>query len=143
MRSKLFLTLLLIGIILLNYSCSTTKRFAKTNPDVPIFIGNWVGENRIDGSLTTWIQKRFADGTYTILFIQIKDNEIVRNIESGKWWIENGQFYEISLKAMEKPDIYEYKIISKDQISFKSTTVDYQFLDKRIEENYFDKIQLK
>lgn len=143
MRLKLHLTLLLIGIILLNYSCSTTKRFAKTNPDVSTFIGNWVGENKIDNSLTTWIQKRFENGTYTILFIQIKENEVVRNIESGKWWIENGKFYEISSEVMEKPDIYEYKIVSKDQISFKNTTVDYQFVDKRIEENYFDEIKLK
>lgn len=66
MRSKLLLTLLLIMTTLLNYSCSTTKRFIKTNPDVSTFIGNWVGENSIDNSLTTWIQKRFADGTYTI-----------------------------------------------------------------------------
>ena len=143
MKSRLLLTLLLSGTILMNYSCSATKRFAKTNPDVSTFIGNWVGENRIDNSINTWIQKRFADGTYTILFIQIKDNDIVRNIESGKWWIENGRFYEISSKAMETPDIYEYKIISKDQISFKNTTIDYQFVDNRIEENYFDKIQLK
>jgi hypothetical protein len=43
---------------------------------------------------------------------------------------------------MEKPDIFEYRIVSGDLISFKSTTVDYQFVDKRIEENYFDKIPL-
>lgn len=143
MRSKLFMALLLIGTVFMNYSCSTTKKFAKTDPDIPAFIGNWIGESRIDNSLNTWIQKRFADGTYTILFIQIYDNEVVRNVESGKWWIENGKFYEISSNAMEKPDIYEYKIISNDQISFKSTTVDYQFVDKRIEENYFDSLQLK
>lgn len=44
---------------------------------------------------------------------------------------------------MEKPDIYEYKIISENRINFKSITVDYQFVDKRIEENYFDEIQIK
>ncbi|HOI78607.1 MAG TPA: hypothetical protein PLI30_03265 [Petrimonas sp.] len=142
MKSKLLLTLMLIGTILLNYSCSATKKFAKTNPDVSTFIGSWVGESRTDGTLTTWLQKRFADGTYTILFIQINDNEVVRNIESGKWWIENGKFYEISSNVMEKPDIFEYRIVSGDLISFKSTTVDYQFVDKRIEENYFDKIPL-
>ena len=135
MKSSFFKLILFFGILLCA-SCSTTKKIS-THPDTSTFIGSWVGENRING-LTTWVQKRFEDGTYTIFFITIKNNEVSRHVESGRWWIENGKFYEISPKAMKEPDIYEYVIKSKDEIFFKSTSVDYQFTDRRVEENYPD-----
>ena len=138
-----FFKLMLFCSMLICFSCSTTKKISNSHPDASTFIGNWIGENRVDGNLTTWVQKRFADGTYAILFIEIKKDEVVRNIETGKWWIENGKFYEISQKVMKTPDVYEYVIKSKDEIFFKSTSVDYQFTDRRIEENHFDKLKIQ
>ena len=140
---SIFFKLMLFGCIFFCSSCSSARKFSNSHPDVSTFIGNWTGENRLDGSLTTWVQKRFADGTYTIFFIEIKNDEVSRSVESGKWWIENGKFYEISRKTMKTPDVYEYVIKSKDEIFFKNTSVDYQFIDRRIEENHSDKLKIK
>ena len=148
-----FLKLILFCGIFLCYSCSTTKKISNSHPDFSTFVGNWVGEsllNGVDGGpdnkLNTWVQKRFVDGTYTILFmtIDVDNNEVVRSVESGRWWIEDGKFHEINTDWVKKTsDVYEYIIISKNEILFNSTSVDYQFIDRRIEEGFRDKLKIK
>lgn len=139
MKSKLLLVSIIIATALFSYNCTSSKKAIKTNVDVSSFVGTWVGENRLDDSYTTWIQQRFEDGTYTVFIIKIEGNAVSRSIESGKWWLENGKFLEISPELMKKPDEYTYTIISRDQILFKSTSVDYQFIDKKIKGNFFDR----
>ena len=140
MKTKWFtISLIIIAISLFfAYNFLTGENTKTKDSDNNAFIGNWVGEKKINNSYVTWIQKRLSDGTYTIFFITIEGNTIVRDIETGKWWIKDGKFYEISPNAMTEPSIYDYKIISNDSIMFSSTSSVYKFIDKRIEENYFD-----
>lgn len=133
-----FLIIIIAISIFFAYNFLTGKNSETKNPDTNAFIGNWVGDKHENNSYVTWIQKRLSDGTYAIFFVTIKGNKIIRDIETGKWWIKDGKFYEISPNARTEPSIYYYKIISNDSIMFSSTSTDYKFVDKRIEENNFD-----
>jgi len=136
---RLPILIIIIAILLyIAYNYLQVKNTETKNPNKNTFIGNWVGDKYENNSYVTWIQKRLSDGTYTIFFVTIKGDTIIRDIETGKWWIKDGKYYEISPNANTEPSIYDYKIITNDSIMFSSTSSDYKFVDKRIEENNFD-----
>ena len=122
---------------------SITAVYAKSNNQKTnkIFVGTWSGfekSQQIQGIETHWIQHRFEDGTYIILFIDIDENgEVHRNVEKGKWWIDKNEFHEKSNSAKE-PDSYTFEIINEQQIRFKALKVrynpDYTFIDVKMEE---------
>jgi len=56
------------------------------------------------------------------------------SIEKGKWWIDGNRFYEIAPDVMEEADIYQFEILNEDEIRFKSTVKDYEFIDRRIQD---------
>jgi hypothetical protein len=136
--NKTNIVLALILLMVIQPGCSTID---KTSPkDVPedirrIFIGTWEGEyvNHEGRTERTWIQKRSADGTYTIVFCHYSEKGFRKTNQQGKWWLEGDRFYEIAPDVMKRPDVYQFEILSEEEIRFKSVAKDYEFIDKRVE----------
>jgi len=136
--NKTKIVLALILVLVLQPGCSTIdKTFPK---DVPedirrIFVGTWAGEyvNNEGRTERTWIQKRSADGTYTIAFVHFTEKGVRKTMGQGKWWLEGDRFYETAPDGMKKPDVYQFEIVSEDEIRFRSVGKDYEFIDKRVE----------
>jgi hypothetical protein len=136
--NKTKIVLALILVLVLHTGCSTIDK--RPPRDVPedikrIFIGTWEGEHVNSEGRTerTWIQKRSADGTYRIAFVHYTAKGVRKTKRQGKWWLEGDRFHEISPDVMKKPDVYEFEILSEDEIRFKSVVKDYEFSDKRVE----------
>jgi hypothetical protein len=109
-------------------------------------VGSWKGEEKDQqekGLEKHWIQHRFEDGTYIILFTMVQHGKVSTSAEKGKWWIENGQFYE-QHGASETIDVYNYKFLDDLHVKFNMVSggedfdnPDYQFIDIKIEEDSF------
>lgn len=94
---------------------------SKQQPFIDVkLIGVWSGEFLEEGGLLKrWTQIRNADGSYTIDFsFTDSSGESQHFTESGRWWIENGLFHEISLPDMKLPDKYQYSFKEKDCVQF-------------------------
>jgi hypothetical protein len=108
------------------------------------FIGSWSGseiDKQTKGMSKHWVQTRFKDGTFLMLFTAIENCEAESMVEKGKWWIKDGLFYELH-KSSGKTDIYTYEILDDQHIKFKikqteivAETADYEFIDTKIEED--------
>ena len=140
MKNAILLFLLLIVCCLFT-GCSSTRNFEGSKSDVKLFVGSWTGANRLDYDLTMWVQERFANGTYSIVFFNVDGNEVHQSVETGKWWIKDKHFYELR-NGLKEPEIYSYIIESKNIIIFKSIHVDYEFIDQRIAEDYFNSLEI-
>lgn len=136
--NKIKIVLTLVLIVGLQSGCANIN---KTSPrDLPedirrIFIGTWEGEHvNCEGKLVrTWTQNRSADGTYTIVFVHHTETGLCKTKQKGKWWIEGDRFYEIAPDVMKEPDVYQFEIVSENEIRFKSVVTDYAFIDKRVQ----------
>jgi hypothetical protein len=136
--TKTRIVLALILVMLLQPGCSTTQKSPPKNVPEDIrrmFVGIWEGEyvNNEGRKERTWIQTRSADGTFSIVFVHHTEKGIYKTRGRGKWWLEGDRFYEISPDVMKKPDVYQFEILSEDEIRFKSVEKDYEFIDKRVE----------
>lgn len=125
-------------IIMLQAGCGTMDKATQRNApgDIGhIFIGTWEGTHmdHEEELLRTWIQDRSEDGTYSITFFYHTEEGVYQSTQSGKWWIEGDRFYEIAPDGMKEPDVYQFEILSENEIRFKSTVRDYEFIDKRIQ----------
>lgn len=78
-------------------------------------IGIWAGEYREkNGTLKKWIQTRNADGSYIIDFSYHETNGEMKSFtESGKWWVKNRFFHEMTQTDMRRPDKYRYHVADK------------------------------
>jgi len=88
-----------------------------------------------------WIQYRYPNGKLVTKFTTTYLGEQSVSTETGKWWTENGKFYEKSDDA-KKPDIYSYEVVDKDHIIFRAIKLadevenkNYQFVDTRVEDD--------
>ena len=131
------IALALILMIILQAGCGTVTNTSRSN--VPgdmrrIFVGAWEGEYADhEGKLVrTWIQNRFEDGTYKILFIHHSEKGVYKSTQQGKWWIDGDRFFEIAPDVMKEPDVYTFEMLSNDEIHFKRIGRDYEFTDRRI-----------
>ena len=99
------------------FCCSAVA--ASPSVDVRL-IGTWQGEyDEEDGALKSWVQTRSENGTYHIKFRFVETDGVVRHLaEAGKWWIENGLFYEIAPSWMTQPDVYQYRFQEDGCIEF-------------------------
>jgi len=136
-KSKIALALILV--LALQPGCSTAdKNWGGDGPEDirHIFIGTWKGGYVNDAGKTerTWIQKRSADGTYTTDFFHHTERGVYHSRQQGKWWIDGHRFYEIAPQFMKEAEVYQFKIVNRDEIHFKSTTKDYEFTDRRTED---------
>ena len=98
-----------------------------------LLVGTWEGEHldHEGNLLRTWIQRRSEDGTYAITFVQYTEQGVRRSGLRGKWWIDGDRFFEIAPSVMKEPDVYEFDILNDNEILFKSTVTDYEFIDRR------------
>jgi hypothetical protein len=136
-RFKIVVAMILMIIPLVR--CATLHHTSDRN--VPanirrILVGTWEGKH-LDHEgklLRTWIQNRSEDGSYTIDFFHHTEKGVFHSTQEGKWWIDGNRFYEIAPNAMEKPDVYQFKILDEDDIHFRSMKDDYEFTDRRIED---------
>ncbi|MBF4517554.1 hypothetical protein IRZ71_14415 [Flavobacterium sp. ANB] len=103
-------------------------------------IGLWKGfevEKQIEGVEKHWIQQRFENGTYVIMFTTKEDCQIETFTEKGKWWTEKGKFYELSSNAKD-PEVYSYEMKNDEVVEFKSIKLSgeknetYTFSDYKI-----------
>ncbi|MCU7695406.1 hypothetical protein ACFSPU_10270 [Haoranjiania flava] len=106
-------------------------------------VGSWKGyekDNQVVGMEKYWIQHRFEDGSFIILFTAIADCEVMTTVEKGKWWVKDGLFYELHLNS-NKTDIYSYELLNDaTQVKFKAKTLSvdhenqaYEFIDTKVE----------
>jgi hypothetical protein len=109
----------------------------------PKLVGCWKGSEmgqQQKGLSKYWVSCRFENGTSTLLFVVIdKNGQVTQETENGKWWVENGKYYELH-NVDNVTDIYEYEVIDN---SAKFTAVEvmgdknskYTFFDYKIEED--------
>jgi hypothetical protein len=106
-------------------------------------VGCWRGSEigfQKKGLKKYWVSCRLKDGTSILLFVAIdKKGEVLQETENGKWWIENGNYYEFhSVSGMT--DVYKYEIF-EDSVKFTSIVLmgekdsSYSFFDYKIEED--------
>ena len=109
----------------------------------PNLVGCWkgseIGQQR-KGLTKYWVSCRFTDGTSILLFVAIdKNGEVIQETENGKWWTENGKYYELHYTD-GVTDIYNYKV-TDEGVNFQSIEMmgkvdsSYKFTDYKIEED--------
>ena len=109
----------------------------------PNLVGCWkgseIGQQR-KGLTKYWVSCRFTDGTSILLFVAIdKNGEVIQETENGKWWTENGKYYELHYTD-GVTDIYNYNV-TEEGVNFQSIEMmgkvdsSYKFTDYKIEED--------
>lgn len=149
-KTKIILqTYLLIFAIGLFTSCNTSKLVTtKSGKQIDKrLVGSWGGseENQETAGVSKkWVMQRNADGSYKIQFVFNDEEGIKYSNEIGNWWIEDGEFHEYH-KVSQKTDVYDYEVLNKNEIKFRSVQLSYktnvetyEFIDTRIK----DKSQL-
>ena len=138
-RTLLILTLTLIS----NFGfCQETAKTEQKSFD-PKLVGCWKGSEigqQKEGLSKYWVSCRFDNGTSTLLFIAInKNGKVIQKTENGKWWVENGKYYELH-NVDGVTDIYDYEVID-NSVKFKSIELmgkkdtTYTFFDYKIEKD--------
>ncbi len=133
---KLILFTALISVVGLSFTIPNHDK-----NDEEKFIGSWTGsekDNQIKGLTKHWVQNRYKDGTFILMFTTIEDCEVDHIVERGKWRIKDGLFYEKHNSG--KTDIYSYQIIDDSHIKFKAKQIGvevaneaYEFIDTKLE----------
>lgn len=136
MRKVVFITFLLFYCVASSAQTSQSKIDSR-------FVGTWSGsENgqQREGLQKHWVQHRFADGNFILLFTTIsEDGEVESFAEKGKWWIEDGNFHELHFVSGET-DVYSYQFLDDDHVRFKAKKIiesadgNYEFSDERVPE---------
>jgi flagellar biosynthesis regulator FlbT len=140
MRQTLFI---IIVVLITNFGFSQETNNIQNKSIDPKLVGCWKGSEvgqQKKGVSKYWISCRFENGTSTVLFITInKNGEVIQETENGKWWVENGKYYEFNTVS-GMTDIYEYETI-ENSVNFKAIELmgkknpDYSFFDFKIEED--------
>lgn len=133
---KTLLFVVLISIVSLSFTILKDNK-----KDEKKFIGSWTGsekDNQREGLTKHWIQNRYKDGTFILMFTTIENCEVEHMVERGKWSIKDGLFYEYHNDG--KTDIYNYEIIDDNHIKFKAKQMgieqnneEYEFIDTKLE----------
>lgn len=106
--------------------------------------GSWEGsekDNQKKNLEKHWIMHRFENGNFVLLFTMIEDGAVDSFSETGKWWIENGQFHEYHNNT-KLTDVYSYQMLDPEHVKFKAKSLSldhdnqqYEFIDTKIVEN--------
>ncbi|WP_264531290.1 hypothetical protein [Flavobacterium sp. N502540] len=131
--SFLFTSLGFLLLAMLIFSFSTESKEQDSR-----LIGVWKGfevEKQIEGVEKHWIQQRFENGTYVIMFTTKEDCQIETFTEKGKWWTEKGKFYELSSSA-KNPEVYSYELKNDEVVEFKSIKLSGEKKDTYIFSDY-------
>ncbi|MDR2206457.1 MAG: hypothetical protein LBE36_09945 [Flavobacteriaceae bacterium] len=127
-------------ISLVMISCGSMKTLSNGKQIDNRLIGIWTGfesDKQIESMSKKWEMTRNDDGTFVLDFKYTQDGKTFNSIETGNWWIENGKFYEFHEES-GGTDVYEYTVIDKNHIKFKSVNISidmnvdsYEFIDSR------------
>lgn len=133
---KALIFVVLISIVSLSFTVLNDN-----NKDEKKFLGSWSGsekDNQREGLTKHWVQNRYKDGTFILMFTAIENCEVEHVVERGKWSIKDGLFYELHNDG--KTDIYSYEIIDDNHIKFKAkqmgieqANTEYEFIDTKLE----------
>lgn len=107
----------------------------------PKMVGCWKGtetDQQVEGMTKYWISCRQEDGKSILLFIALKDGEVIeQSTENGKWWTKDGKYYELH-DYDGITDVYNYKLIGDNKVEYRSIELfgkpdnSYVFNDERI-----------
>ena len=131
MKTKLAILILTLFLL---FSCATTKSTLDDKLKKQL-IGTWSGseeDNQKQGLTKYWIQYRNKNGTFTYLFTVIKNCDVESHIEKGKWWVNEGVFYE-KYDVDGKTDSYLVKLLDDNNIKFKAKELSLEFDNKEYE----------
>ena len=140
MRQTLFI---IIVVLITNFGFSQETNNIQNKSIDPKLVGCWKGSEvgqQKKGVSKYWVSCRFENGTTTLLFVTLnKNGEVIQKTENGKWWVENGKYYEFhTVSGMT--DVYEYEIV-ENAVNFKAIELmgkknpDYSFFDFKIDED--------
>ena len=134
--------LIIAFITIFSFANGQTKDSKENKLDKKMF-GSWKGsenDNQRKGLVKYWVQHRFEDGTFLLLFTAIENGEVESFVEKGQWWIENGEFHELHFDS-GKTDVYTYTFVDENHVKFKAKKVgvgfensEYEFIDTKIED---------
>ena len=134
--------LIIAFITVFSFANAQTKDSKENKLDKKMF-GSWKGsenDNQRKGLVKYWVQHRFEDGTFLLLFTAIENGEVESFVEKGQWWIENGEFHELHFDS-GKTDVYTYAFVDENHVKFKAKKVgvsfensEYEFIDTKIED---------
>jgi len=101
-------------------------------------VGIWKGfevDKQFEGVEKHWIQQRFENGTYVIMFTAKENCEIETFTEKGKWWTKDGKFYE-QTSTSKTIDVYHYTMENPLVANFKSIELSGEKVDTYIFSDY-------
>ena len=130
MKIRLNILIILIFTLLVS-SCKTTSELSKRqlkHIDKSL-VGTWVGSEtgaQYKDTKQEWEMIRNQDGTYIIKFKTHYPDYTSESTEEGYWWTKQGIFYEHC--TGHKTDVYEYKVVSENEIEFKSIKIQTYFV---------------
>lgn len=136
---------IIFSIIIASFTTFGFSQETKTEMKTydPKLVGCWKGSEigqQKKGLKKYWVACRLADGTSMLLFVAIdKNGEVIQETENGKWWTENGKFYELH-DFDGVTDIYKYEA-TEEGVNFQSIEMmgkvdsSYKFTDYKIEED--------
>jgi hypothetical protein len=138
---KVVFILMVVFTTGLSFGQETQKTETKTFDSK--LVGCWKGseiEQQQKGLSKYWVSCRFENGASTLLFVAIdKNGKVTQETENGKWWVENGKYYELH-NYDGVTDIYNYEV-TDNSIKFSAVEVmgdknsKYTFFDYKIEED--------
>ena len=118
--------LIILIFTLFMSSCMTSSKLSKRqlkHIDKSL-VGTWVGSEigvQNKDTKREWEMIRNQDGTYIINFKTHYPDYTSERTEEGHWWTKQGFFYEHCNGY--KTDIYEYNVVSENEIEFKSIKI--------------------
>lgn len=135
---KIFLSFLM-GLSFLAFS--QTKNVPKNTIDQKL-VGTWKGsetDQQTVGMTKHWVFSRFADGTFSMMYVTAQDCEINSHVETGQWWVEKGEYHELHFVS-GNTDVYTYSFPTQNTVTYKvvnSAMVGetYEFTDTKVNEN--------
>jgi hypothetical protein len=140
MKSVLVRSLLALSVCISFTKCTLIQK-DKLDPKL---LGSWSGfekDNQRENLTKYWIQHRFEDGTFILLFTTIDHGKVDSFVEKGKWWVEHGVFHELHFIS-GKTDTFTYAHDGKNSVKFKAKNIaipfendQYEFSETKIDEN--------
>lgn len=103
-----------------NKSKNIIELLKSTSPDKR-FVGSWSGTDHgkfFKGETNSWTVNRKVDGTFTVTFKTIHQDDTITFLEDkGFWGVNNQDYYEYR-DSDEQADHYTFLFLSKDSIHF-------------------------
>lgn len=123
------------------FAFSQSKNVQKNKIDQKL-VGTWKGsetDQQVEGMTKYWVLSRFADGTFSMMFTTSQNCEINSHVETGQWWIQNGEYHELHYIS-GNTDVYTYSFPTENTVKYKvldSKIVGetYEFTDTKVTDN--------